>query len=808
MVRSWSFRWSRVIASTLTVALLVAAGVGIRAQQDTGLFVAASQPDLQEPAAVRAQLRARHVGVSFGRLPATTSVDSPADVLLNLFPDAEFSTLIDRIETNGLNSTTYFGHVKGFANTPDGNDSNQVTLVVLDGVMEGSVVTPAGAFQINFDGSAHVVRQVDPSAYPEDQIVQAPETPAVAAYGPVVMSDDGSRTDLMVLYTAAARAQQGGTAAMQARITLGVAETNQAYANSGIGTRLRLVHMRETSYVELGANTDLNNLSNGSGVLNVVPGLRNQYGADLVKLVTTNAGCGIAWLAGPAGSMAGQASYGFSVTENSCISPNYTFGHELGHNQGSNHAPGDPVGTGAYDYSFGFRRCSPNSPLFRSVMAYACPSGTNPARSLNFSNPNVNVGGSPTGTASQYNAASIHNTRTLVANWRTQQPLIRVTSLWPPADQADRRAGQTTTLWAYVVNDGPYALTANDRVWYWTDGPGASAGEGWVGSALLTGLGPGAGAWYAFNWTIPTTATPGAWVYWAITYNHAVPEYTSNWTGPQAFTVLSVAANVSQTWPVANIQAGQGASNLWAYVNNTGTGAFPAETYVYYWVRGPGGLDGYVGYTSVAGLAPGAGGWYLNQWNVPINRTAGAHTYWAIVWNYSASGGGWRAISGWSSSQTWQVTAAPTYGGNVTQTWPVSTPAGGTVSRGNPARLWSLGYNSGTATHDANTHLWFYVTGPTSPGYVGSVVTNGQTSGSTVWRLYDWTIPGAYPLGTYTYYGIFWRWNGSSWVQLGPFSAGRAFGVASDQAPDGAQDLIAAPPPAIAPVPPPPPPKG
>jgi hypothetical protein len=58
-----------------------------------------------------------------------------------------------------------------------------------------------------------------------------------------VAADSGNRFDVLVVYTAAARMAAGSTAAMQALINLGVAETNQAYANSGIIPRLRLVHI-------------------------------------------------------------------------------------------------------------------------------------------------------------------------------------------------------------------------------------------------------------------------------------------------------------------------------------------------------------------------------------------------------------------------------------------------------------------------------------------------------------------------------------------------------------------------------------
>ena len=64
-----------------------------------------------------------------------------------------------------------------------------------------------------------------------------------------------------------------------------------------------------------------------------------------------------------------SAAYGYSVVSYNCISPNYWFGHEFGHNMGSAHAPEDG-GSGYYPYSYGYKH---PSNLFRTVMAYDCP---------------------------------------------------------------------------------------------------------------------------------------------------------------------------------------------------------------------------------------------------------------------------------------------------------------------------------------------------------------------------------------------------------------------------------------------------
>lgn len=55
------------------------------------------------------------------------------------------------------------GHVEGFYDSPDGADSNQVSLVVHKGAVQGSVVTPKGSFQITSNELGQpVISQVDP----------------------------------------------------------------------------------------------------------------------------------------------------------------------------------------------------------------------------------------------------------------------------------------------------------------------------------------------------------------------------------------------------------------------------------------------------------------------------------------------------------------------------------------------------------------------------------------------------------------------------------------------------------------------
>ena len=66
------------------------------------------------------------------------------------------------------------------------------------------------------------------------------------------VGDDVTTVDVAVVYTPAARELAGGTAGIEAAIDLMVAETNEAYAASGVRHRLALVERSEVRYTETG----------------------------------------------------------------------------------------------------------------------------------------------------------------------------------------------------------------------------------------------------------------------------------------------------------------------------------------------------------------------------------------------------------------------------------------------------------------------------------------------------------------------------------------------------------------------------
>ena len=231
--------------------------------------------------------------------------------------------------------------------------------------------------------------------------------------------DNGAKVDVMVVYTSAAITQAGSVSALIDEIDWAIADSNTIYDACGIGMEARVVSYHfEGSYVEnADMGVDLSRLAGTSdGFMDGVHTIRDNVGADLVTLIRADGGgaCGIAYLLNA--NTPDLDEKGFSVTALGCFS-NRTFTHELGHNMGCCHAPGDGGGCttgGVFPYSVGHRFTGSDAIQYRTVMAYA--PGTRIPR---FSSPGVSWAGTATGISNQRdNARTINETRLSFTNFR------------------------------------------------------------------------------------------------------------------------------------------------------------------------------------------------------------------------------------------------------------------------------------------------------------------------------------------------------------------------------------------------------
>jgi hypothetical protein len=160
--------------------------------------------------------------------------------------------------------------------------------------------------------------------------------------------------------------------------------------------------------------------------------------------------CGLAWL--PSTISSSNANLGFAVVGGgSCLTSNFSFGHELGHNMGAHHDSYVAPGPGAFAYSHGLSHIGASAGTsWRTIMAYnnqcaALPptgvGGSGCARLQYFSNPMVKytdgfaMGDGPV----RNNALTLNKSANAVSNYRAT--VVPVTQTFSDVLLADSQFG-------------------------------------------------------------------------------------------------------------------------------------------------------------------------------------------------------------------------------------------------------------------------------------------------------------------------------------------------------------------------------
>jgi len=158
-----------------------------------------------------------------------------------------------------------------------------------------------------------------------------------------------------------------------------VANTNNAYRQSGVRQRIRVVRAQLVNYEEAVAigscpdnpnetckpyEIDLQRLRGTTdGYMDDVHSVRDEHGADIVHLVTNSKdACGVAYFMRNVTPDFERSA--FALTQYRCEVGDYTFAHELGHNMGLDHdryqkkcpttACNGIIRNQPYSYSYGY----------------------------------------------------------------------------------------------------------------------------------------------------------------------------------------------------------------------------------------------------------------------------------------------------------------------------------------------------------------------------------------------------------------------------------------------------------------------
>lgn len=363
-------------------------------------------------------------------------------------PDGSVDYVVyDSVETGGNGSQTWIGHFREY-----GEDYRVLMTFGKSGGAFGYIHDPKRTYLIETVQNQERLISPDiaglqPAPIVVDDAIAPPRRPELASplhenlqslgLSPVPIPT----IDLLVVYTPGMVSSYGAN--LGAKIDSIVSISNQAYKDSGIAMRLRLVGTRKVEYRDDNPNHQAMFELSGIGAtiptpLASVKSWRDSVGADLVAMLRpflypAQQSCGTAWIGGygSAKTLNGWSDYGYSVTSVGASGNYYcndiSMTHEMGHNMGNMHdhrtvsRSSTPGATGVFDYSFGHGVDG----AFSTIMAYA--SSYNNVYALSkFSNTHQDIlcNNLPCGISgddprvSADNARSMNNIRSELASWR------------------------------------------------------------------------------------------------------------------------------------------------------------------------------------------------------------------------------------------------------------------------------------------------------------------------------------------------------------------------------------------------------
>lgn len=343
----------------------------------------------------------------------------------NVSTDTPMQAVTDRVQRRSENDFTWFGKITG-ASVP-----GEAILVVKDGQVTGTVQAGGEQYDIvPVSPGQHAILKVDLSKIPPDEGSNPMELQRLqeelkkehkdvesasprSENLPSEKSADGKYVMRVLLaYTPAAWSKAGGKEALERKIQLAVDSANQSYADSKVHVVLVPAIVLEVNYRETGNSwdEDLKRFrERGDNVMDEIHTLRDRHKADVAVLITAVAKNKNEAMCGIASAIGANAETAFCLVAQHCLT-HHSLAHEIGHLQGARHNwETDPATDERFPHNHGFwHKGLHPSENWTTIMSYDCkPSRC--ARRPYWSNPNVTLAGTPTGSKDCCNNAAVLN---------------------------------------------------------------------------------------------------------------------------------------------------------------------------------------------------------------------------------------------------------------------------------------------------------------------------------------------------------------------------------------------------------------
>ena len=416
--------------SIQTVLLVVVLSLGTHLQaQDTPFIQSATAdqvPGSPEMAAYRERLRKNPniTGYYFVKLNALATSQKDGVLLFHIPDGPAITAVASHVEYESASEYEWVGKT----------DDDRGTVIVISkaGRVCAHVSAPTGVYEIfPAPGGLHCLQIIDPEqawdvGCATTSSTAKPDNGRTAAMEPVIKQGDDTNAKIqpcqalvyprvLVLYTSKALTLAGNITTLTDHVNLSISQFNSCIYNSGITSAAALVlagivplnNLPETQFI----TNDLNNLVGNA----TAQTLRNQYQADLVVLLTDSYYQG-GDTRGKSQTVTLENSNSYAIVELWSATSHKTFAHEVGHLYGCRH---DDDNSASPSYAKGYKIKVLGFTVDRTMMVGNGITGDQAKnRLLNFSNPNIQVGGKATGTNGENNAQRVTESHPIVGAFR------------------------------------------------------------------------------------------------------------------------------------------------------------------------------------------------------------------------------------------------------------------------------------------------------------------------------------------------------------------------------------------------------